>query len=169
MTNHRNRKDTEGTEELIRRYEECYDFTHTKVTDEMIKDAETELHVHLPESYVRFLKKYGQGGFLVFAVLGYRKDGAPVFVDATEDYRINFELPVDLVVIEEVNQGIYCIQQKNGKIVFWDTDTGSVKPAYDNFSEYLKARILETVSDPSFAIEREKQKLRYLDSIKNEA
>lgn len=169
MTNHRNRKDTEGTEELIRRYEECYDFTHTKVTDQMIKDAETELHVHLPESYVRFLKKYGQGGFLVFAVLGYREDGAPVFVDATEDYRLQFGLPVDLIVIEEAAHGLYCIQQKNGKIIYWPYAEKKITPAYNNFSEYLKARILEAVSEPNFAIEREKQRLRYLASVKGEA
>lgn len=121
--------------ETINKYEQPGDFTHFAVTDKMIKSAEDALSVKLPEQYIIFLKMYGHGGIGGIEVMGFGLTGRMIFVDTTLDYR-NEELPGNLVVIENVDEWLTCIDCNTGKIVSWDF-SGYIKEDYPCFDDYL--------------------------------
>lgn len=58
-----------------------------------------------------------------------------IFVDTTMDYR-DEELPDNLVVIENVDEWLTCIDCNNEKIVSWDFN-GYIKEDYTCFDDYL--------------------------------
>lgn len=121
--------------DTIKRYEQPNDFTHTTVTDDMITAAETMLNLKLPEQYVSFLKMFGHGGIGGLEVMGFGLTGRMIFVEATMDYRKE-NMPDNLVVIENVDEWLTCIDCKTGKIVSWDFG-GYIKEDYDCFDDYL--------------------------------
>ena len=102
--------------ETIKKHEGPGDFTHAMVTDEMIKTAENILNVKLPEQYIAFLQTLGHGGIGGIEILGVGITGHMIFVDSTLDYR-DKGLPDDLVVIENVDEWLTCIDCNTHKIV----------------------------------------------------
>lgn len=121
--------------ETINKYEEPGDFTYATVTDEMIATAEKILNVTLPKQYIVFLKRFGHGGIGGIEVMGFGLTGRMIFVDTTMDYRKD-DLPENLVVIENVDEWLSCIDCNTGKIVSWDF-SGYIKEDYDCFDDYL--------------------------------
>lgn len=51
------------------------------------------------------------------------------------EYRAD-ELPENLVVIENVDEWLMCLDCKTEKVVSWDY-TGYIKEEYDSFDDYL--------------------------------
>lgn len=92
-------------------------FLMTEPSDEDIKKAEQELGFEIPESYIWFLKQYGHGGFF-FEFLGYGRNGNALFVRETLKERKN-GLPANLLVIENCDEYVVCINTDNGNIVSW--------------------------------------------------
>lgn len=129
----------------IKKYEKPGDFTYAKVTDEMISNAENRLEVRLPDQYVEFLKKFGHGGICGIEVLGVGKTGRMIFLDETIDYR-GENLPNNLVVIENVDEWLICIDCSTGKVVSWD-DTGYIKEDYASFDSYLVEQMNEAIEN----------------------
>ena len=129
----------------ISQYEEAGDFTYFKVTDRMISAAEKELHLTLPEQYKDFLKTYGHGGIGGISTLGVGLDGSMVFVEETLDYR-NDGLPLNLVIIENEDEWIYCIDSVTEKIVSWDM-SGYIKEEFDCFDDYLLAQMQDAIEN----------------------
>ena len=121
--------------DLIKKYEVPGDFTHAKVTDEMIGEAEHSLGVKLPDQYIEFLKMFGHGGIGGIEVIGVGLTGRMLFVDTTMDFR-DEELPDNLVVIENVDEWLMCIDCSSGKVVSWDF-SGYIKEDYTCFDDYL--------------------------------
>lgn len=121
--------------ETINKYEKPGDFTHAAVTDEMISTAENTLGIKLPQQYLDFLKMYGHGGIGGIETLGVGLTGRMIFVDTTMDYR-DEELPANLVVIENVDEWLTCIDCNTEKIVSWDF-SGYIKEDYSCFDDYL--------------------------------
>lgn len=121
--------------ETIKKYEKPGDFTYTVVSDEMITAAEQVLSVKLPEQYISFLQMFGHGGIGGLEIMGFGLTGRMIFVDTTLDYR-DENLPKNLVVIENVDEWLTCIDCNNGKIVSWDF-SGYIKDDYDCFDDYL--------------------------------
>ncbi len=121
--------------ETIKKYEEPGDFTHAKVTDKMIADAEKKLSVKLPQQYIAFLQMFGHGGIGGIEVMGVGLTGKMIFVDTTMDYR-NEDLPDNLVAIENVDEWLTCIDCNTEKIVSWDF-SGYIKEDYACFDDYL--------------------------------
>lgn len=105
------------------------------VTNDIIATAETVLNIKLPDQYVSFLKMFGHGGIGELEVLGYGLNGSMIFVDATMNYR-GEGVPENLVVIENVDEWLMCIDCNTGKIVSWDF-SGNIKEDYDCFDDYL--------------------------------
>ena len=103
-------------------------FFMTKPSEEDIKKAEQELGFEIPESYLWFLKQYGHGGFF-FEFLGYGRNGNALFVRETLKERKN-GLPANLLVIENCDEYVVCINTDNGNIVSWSH--------YDNDGIILK-------------------------------
>ena len=101
----------------------------------MIATAEKTLCVKLPQQYLDFLKLYGHGGIGGIETLGVGLTGRMIFVDTTIDYR-NEKLPNNLVVIENVDEWLTCIDCNNEKIVSWDF-SGHIKEDYACFDDYL--------------------------------
>ena len=121
--------------EIIKEYEEPGDFTHATVTDDMIKTAENTLNVKLPEQYIAFLQTFGHGGICGIEILGVGITGRMIFADTTLDYR-DKGLPDDLVVIENVDEWLTCIDCNTYRIVSWDF-SGYIKEDYECFDDYL--------------------------------
>ena len=80
-----------------------------------------------------FLKKYGHGGF-VFEFIGYGLTGNPLFVRETLKQREN-GLPENLMVIENCDEYVACINTDNGNIVSWSN--------YDNDGMIVKKTCFE--------------------------
>jgi hypothetical protein len=101
----------------------------------MIATAEKSLDLKLPKQYIEFLKMFGHGGIGGLEVLGFGLTGRMIFVDTTMEYR-DEELPKNLVVIENVDEWLTCIDCNTEKIVSWDF-SGHIKEDYDCFDDYL--------------------------------
>lgn len=106
-------------------------------TDEELADAEKTLEFSIPEEYVWFLKTYGHGGFF-FEFLGYSLNGKAFFVDKTLRER-EFGLPKQLLVIEDCDEYVRCIDTNSKEIVSWskyDSD-GIIKVANSFYEHFL--------------------------------
>ncbi|MCR5225879.1 MAG: SMI1/KNR4 family protein [Eubacterium sp.] len=119
----------------IKKYEIKGDFNYASVTDDMILEAEDKLGVKLPDQYVDYIKMFGHGGIAGLEILGVGLTGRMIFVDSTLEYRAD-ELPENLVVIENVDEWLMCLDCNTGKVISWDF-TGYIKDEYDSFDEYL--------------------------------
>ncbi len=101
----------------------------------MISEAEEKLGVKLPDQYVDYIKMFGHGGIAGLEILGVGLTGRMIFVDSTLEYRAD-ELPENLVVIENVDEWLMCLDCNTGKVVSWDF-TGYIKDEYESFDDYL--------------------------------
>ncbi len=119
----------------IKKYEVKGDFNYASVTDDMISDAEEILGVKLPNQYVDYIKMFGHDGIAGVEILGVGLTGKMIFVESTLEYRAD-ELPGNLVVIENVDEWLMCLDCDTGKVVSWDF-TGYIKEEYDSFDDYL--------------------------------
>ena len=120
---------------LIKQYEKNGDFNYASVTDEIINSAEQKLNLKLPAEYTDYIKSYGHGGIAGIEILGVGLTGRLLFVDTTLEYRQE-DLPLNLVVIENIDEYLVCIDCNNNKIVSWDF-TGFINEEADSFDEYL--------------------------------
>lgn len=130
--------------QLIQQYEHDGCFTHANVSDEMICYAETLLSVKLPEQYKSFLKIYGHGGLDGLEILGVGIAGQLVFVDETIAYR-KYGLAQNLVVIENCDEWLYCLDCDNGTVVYWEH--GYVEHVFPSFHAYFNDRIHDSIEN----------------------
>jgi len=125
---------------LIRKHESKGDFTHAVVTEKMLNEAEKNLGVILPKEYRDFLKEFGHGGIGGIEVLGVGKNSALIFEKETLKYR-TYGLFHQLVVIENCDEWLYCIDALNGKVVMWSKGDVEYSEAFENFEVYLYDRV----------------------------
>ena len=126
--------------ELIHQYESNGDFTYADVTSEMLDEAECRLGVTLPEEYRYFLMNYGHGGIGGIEVLGVGKNGKLFFENYTLEYR-SFGMPEELVIVENCDEWLYCINTRNNRIVEWSLGDAEYCDAYGSFEEYLQDQV----------------------------
>ena len=126
--------------EIIRQHEHRGDFSHAIVTEEMIHASEERLRVDLPEEYKQFSKTFGHGGIGGVEVLGVGKNGAMVFEKETIKYR-TYGMPNNLLIIENCDEWVYCLNTNNGKVVMWSTGCMDYSNAYNSFYEFLQDRV----------------------------
>lgn len=131
---------------IINEYESQGDFTHVVVRDDVLSNAETVLNINIPEQYRWFLKNYGHGGIGGIETLGMGKNGRIIFVDETIKYR-SYGLPNELIMIENCDEWIYCINTRNEKIVMWSHGREKYDFAYENFLAYLKDRMNDAIEN----------------------
>lgn len=120
---------------LIDRYGQSKDFARKPLTEEDLKRITERLQVNLPQQYLDYLNAYGHGGIAGVEVLGKGLDGSLPFLDATTRLRAS-GLPDNLVVVENCDDWVYCIDCDNGKIVSWDPVNGT-RDDYACFDDYL--------------------------------
>ena len=135
---------TEEIKGLIDQYEVKGDFTHTVITDDQINAAQVALSVTIPEQYVDFLRTYGHGGIGGIEIIGIGKTGNLLFVNVTRMYR-EYGLPKNLIVIENCDEWIYCIDSLNGSIISWSN--GIIEPSYPDFDSYLLDRFTDAAEN----------------------
>lgn len=122
----------------------CY-FTEVPASPAAIKQAEGRLGLSLPEQFLEFLQRFGYGGLDGFEVLGTLPDGTNVFVEETIEYR-RLGLPNNLIVIENCDEWLYCLDCTDGSVVSWDFANG-IENAFDDFNAYLRDRIKDVLEN----------------------
>ena len=130
--------------DVLQKYEEEGDFTHVAVTRKEIKDMENFLNVTIPEQYVEFLMKCGQGGIGGTEILGFGINGNAVFADETIQYRM-YGLPDNFIVIENCDEWIYCLDCADGKIACWSNEI--ITYVYESFEEYFLERLNDEIEN----------------------
>ena len=131
--------------EMATRYEENSFFTHAEFTDELRAAAESELKLKLPEQYVDYLKAFGHGGVGGVEILGIGCDGSLIFVEDTKLSR-KYGLPMNLVVIENHDEWLSCVDCDTGKMVTWAQDE-EVLPEHDCFDDYVIEEFQEAIDN----------------------
>lgn len=129
---------------LVKQYEEPGDFTYTIPSEDKILEAEKKLLLTLPEAYKDFLRKFGHGGIGGIEIIGIGKNGVFLFVSETLKFR-RYKLPNNLVVVENCDEWIYCINCIDFSVVSWSN--GVVESAYTDFDTYLLDRFKDAAEN----------------------
>lgn len=130
--------------ELIKQYEAEGDFTYATLQSEAIDEAERILDIKIDPAFIEFLSEYGHGGIGGTEVLGIGKNNELAFVSETLEYR-EYGLPQNLIVIENCDEWVYCIDSDNGKIVSWSYD--EIQDEFDSFDDFLFNRFSDAAEN----------------------
>ena len=136
----------EEIQKLIEEYSEDAIFTGKISSDDIIESAITELGVDIPNDYRWFLKNYGQGGIGGVDILGISKVNKAIFKDKTLEYR-KCGLPNNLIVVENCDEWLYCIDVNTEKVVAWDRINGVLGERYATFLEFLIDRFNDEIEN----------------------
>lgn len=119
-------------------------FTKIAPTQEMLAEAQQKLGFPLPEQFLEYLNVYSHGG-AGFEILGIGFDGSMVFLDETLEYRED-GLPDNLLVVENCDEWLYCIDANTDEVVSWyfDDDPSVDYPCFD---DYLLDRLNDTIEN----------------------
>lgn len=136
----------EEIQKLIEEYSEDAIFTGKISSDDIIESTITELGVNIPNDYRWFLKNYGQGGIGGAEILGISKMNKAIFKDKTLEYR-NYGLPNNLIVVENCDEWLYCIDVDTEKVVSWDRINRVLGERYATFLEFLIDRFNDEIEN----------------------
>lgn len=115
-------------------------------TDEELSSAEEILGIQIPDEYAWYLKTYGHGGFM-FEFLGYGIKKQALFVEKTL-YERNFGLPANLIVFENCDEYVICIDSVTKHVVSWSKhDSDGVLHVADDFYTYFIGRIQNAIEN----------------------
>lgn len=131
---------------MIKEYSDDGDFIGEVSNGEIINVAEKELGLNLPEEYKWFIKNYGQGGIGGVQILGVSKANRPMFRDVTVEYR-NYGLPNNLIVVENCDEWLYCLDTDTQKVIVWDRISGVLGERYNTFLEFLTDRFNDEIEN----------------------
>ncbi len=131
--------------EAVAQHKEDSFFTHAEFSDENRTRAEETLGLSLPGQYVEYLKTFGHGGVAGVEILGIGCDGTLIFVDKTMLYR-GYGLPENLVVVENCDEWVYCIDCSSAAVVSWEVD-GEVKPEFDCFDDFVLSEYSDAIEN----------------------
>lgn len=131
--------------EMVAQHKEDSFFTHAEFADETRVTAEKALKVTLPAQYAEYLKAFGHGGVAGVEILGMGCDGSMIFVDSTLRYR-GYGLPENLIVVENCDEWLYCVDCSNGAVVSWEID-GEVKPEFDCFDDFVLSEYADAIEN----------------------
>ena len=132
--------------DLLKKYECTGDFTHADVTEEMLNEAEKRMNIKIPKEYKYFLKEFGHGGIGGIEVLGIGKNGVLIFERETLKYR-TYGLPNELIIIENCDEWVYCLDSGNGKVVMWSIGDVEYTEAFGCFETYLYDRVNDVLEN----------------------
>lgn len=131
---------------MINEYIEKDDFFGA-VPDEDISRAEEKIRMQISRQYKEFVKAYGSGGICGVEVLGVEGNGYASVVDATERFR-KFGLPEEYLVIENVDEFVYCLNTgENHCVIRWDDISKKEIERYSSFDDYLQDSFQEAIDN----------------------
>jgi len=136
----------EEIQKLVKEYSEDAIFTGKISSDDIIESAITELGVNIPNDYRWFLKNYGQGGIGGVDILGISKVNKAIFKDKTLEYR-KYGLRNNLIVVENCDEWLYCIDVDTEKVVAWDRINGVLGERYATFLEFIIDRFNDEIEN----------------------
>ena len=119
-------------------------FTKIAPTQEMLAEAQQKLGFPLPEQFIEYLNAYSHGG-VGFEILGVGFDGSMVFLEETLEYRED-GLPANLLVVENCDEWLYCIDANSGEVVSWYFDD-DLSVDYPCFDDYLLDRLNDAIEN----------------------
>lgn len=131
--------------QIVSEHEDDSFFSLVIPSNQMINEAQEELDVKLPNEFVEYLKTYGSGGVGGVEILGYALDGSATFLNETIENRV-LGLPVNLVVVEDVDEWVYCVDCFTGKVVSWSVGEG-VRPAFSSFDEFVISEFSDAIEN----------------------
>lgn len=129
---------------LIAQYEDRGSFTHKAPTKEMLETIKNKLGFNVPDQYLEYLNNYSHGG-IGFEILGIGFDDSISFLEDTVEYRKE-GLPVNLLVVENCGEWLYCIDVNTGEVVSWSADE---KPEVEfaTFDDYILDRLNDAIEN----------------------
>lgn len=130
---------------MIENYEEKGDFSG-EVPVHILELCERSLKVVFPNEYREFLQKFGSGGICGVDVLGIENESFFSVEEATKKYR-GLGLPHSYVVIENVDEFIYCLDTERKNIIRWDEFSKKEVERYNSFDEYLEDSFQEAIDN----------------------
>ncbi|ACV22894.1 SMI1 / KNR4 family [Slackia heliotrinireducens] len=131
--------------ELISKYEDEGFFTRVPPTPEMVKEAQEKLGVEIPEQFLEYLNIYSYGGINGTEILGIGMTGKIMFLEETLEYR-RYGLPNNLIVVENCDEWVYCLDAETGKVVSWSQLDG-LKDEYPSFDDFLLDELNEAIAN----------------------
>lgn len=136
----------EEIQKIIEQYRDESVFSGKILDENIIESAIKELNVNIPSDYRWFISNYGQGGIGGVDILGISKSNRAVFKDVTLEYR-KYGLPNNLVVIENCDEWLYCIDTNTEKIVSWNRIDGVLGERYTTFLEFVIDRFNDEIEN----------------------
>ena len=130
--------------DLITRFGDKGFFTKVAPTQEMLAEVKEKLGFSVPEQFLEYLKTYSHGG-IGFEILGIGFDGSISFLEETLEYRED-GLPNNLLVVENCDEWLYCIDANTGEVVSWSND-GDPRVEYPGFDDYLADRLNDAIEN----------------------
>ena len=131
-------------EAVISQYGENGSFTKVAPTQAMLAEAQQKLGFPIPEQFIEYHNVYSHGG-IGFEILGVGFDGTMFFLDETLEYRED-GLPGNLLVVENCDEWLYCVDANTGEVVSWyfDDDPSVDYPCFD---DYLLDRLNDAIEN----------------------
>ena len=130
--------------DLMTRLGDKGSFTKVAPTQEMLAEVEEKLGFIVPEQLLEYLNIYSHGG-IGFEILGVGFDGSISFLEETLEYRED-GLPDSLLVIENCDEWLYCIDVNTGEVVSWSIDEDP-RVEYACFDDYLVDRLNDAIEN----------------------
>lgn len=120
-------------------------FTRVPPTPEMVKEAQEKLGVEIPEQFLEYLNIYSYGGINGTEILGIGMTGKIMFLEETLEYR-RYGLPDNLIVVENCDEWVYCLDAETGKVVSWSQLDG-LKDEYPSFDDFLLDELNKAIAN----------------------
>ncbi|MDK7723899.1 SMI1/KNR4 family protein [Slackia exigua] len=130
--------------DLMTRLGDKGSFTKVAPTQEMLAEVEEKLGFIVPEQFLEYLNIYSYGG-IGFEILGVGFDGSISFLEETLEYRED-GLSDSLLVIENCDEWLYCIDVNTGEVVSWSIDEDP-RVEYACFDDYLVDRLNDAIEN----------------------
>lgn len=119
-------------------------FNKVAPTQAMLDEAQSELGFPVPEQFLEYLNTYGHGGF-GFEILGIGFDGSIAFLEETLEYREE-GLPANLLVVENCDEWLYCIDADTGEVASWSFDEEPCVE-FPSFDDFLLSRLNDAIEN----------------------
>ena len=116
------------------------------VSQDKIIEIENSLEVRLCKAMKDYLAEFGLILGFGVEILGCGKNGISSLESETKRFR-EFGLQDNYLVIRNVDEWIYCLNNNNGEITSWDRSNKNHKLCGTDFEEYIFNELVEAKED----------------------